>query len=425
MSFFEPLETARADAELPRRVYARVDETSTDRRPSTTLFDVVDADWLDDFGREPGSLTEPAAAREAASFVSTLVADIGTTRAQEGAIAEIAFASRLAAGASDGGVIQFPSLLGPGTPRTIDRMTWKDRKEAREIARVGSLAGVPRGPVAKIGRALSLPGDVQAVAVYDVGQGACTATIVEDCPAVYFDFGLGCDMNSHTAPAALDDLCLCREPTIVLSHFHHDHWAAVARFPAALASTWIVPDQGESVAFSHATLLGRIRERGELLVWPAAEVRLAGGDGRVELLNCGGTHRNDSGLACVVRGADGGRVLLPADARYKHVPLVGGPVRSLVVAHHGGRTSATLGEIPVPDGSLAGRLVYSYGPGNAYGHPLALSRDRHRQVWGPDHLATADRDRAGLGHVHVYWNDADAAVGRPHGAVGAQRPVQR
>jgi beta-lactamase superfamily II metal-dependent hydrolase len=422
VSFFDDLGSDDPLPPLPTRVYARIDETSTDRVDQRTLFDVVDADWLDELGDQPGLLVDPEIELEARSHVSMLVIDEHTTRASEGRVAEIRLGPQHPEGAAD----HYQTLTSAAVRRRVESVNWKTGSESRRLAAFGKLDAIDDASPQEIREALDVGGEVSAVAVYDVGQGLCTAAIVDDCAAVFFDVGAGSDANASTFPSAFDRLCLCADPTVVLSHFHHDHWAAVGRFPMLLSQTWIVPRQGPTLGFIHAVLAGAIRRCGRLLIWPRREDRLCGGNA-IEVLRCGGKARNDSGLAMVVHGGnDDGKVLLPGDARYRHVNLMPHLARSLVVAHHGGRTNAQIQEVPKRDKSPAGRLVYSYGPCNTYEHPLPGPFRTHEQVWGPDYLATADRALDGqLGHVHLYWDQQAPAVRASCALSTAQRPCQR
>jgi glyoxylase-like metal-dependent hydrolase (beta-lactamase superfamily II) len=408
----------------PDRLYARVDETSTDRLDNRTLLDVVDADWLDERGGEPGLLASPDVEEEARARVALLALDCRTTRAEEGRIAEVVLGRE----DPEGGADLYLSLTGAPRRRRVESVTWKRGPESRALAAAGTIDHLPEATRDEVERALRLEAPPQAVAVYDVGQGACAGVIVNDGVAAFLDVGAGCDANARTFSRAFRSMCLVRDPTVVLSHFHHDHWAGVVHFPDLLERTWLVPRQGATLGFSHAVLAGAIRRCGTLLVWPDDQERLHGGNG-VEVLRCRGRHRNDSGLAMVVSDGDGGaaKVLLPGDARYREISCCPRRVHSLVAAHHGGRTNAAAGEIPAPDGSPSGRLVYSYGPGNSYRHALPGPAGRHAALWAEEATRrTEDRHAAsGLGHVHVYFSDATPDVGTCCAESRPQAPCQR
>jgi hypothetical protein len=419
MSFFEHRGGERPDYLAPRRVYARVDESSTDRRGGQTFFDAVDADWLDEVGAsEGGLLTTPEAFEESRAHVSTLLVRRNTARHEEGAIAEIHLDDRHA----DGTAEHFLSLTSAPIARTVKRLDWVTGTDRKRVAAAGNLGAVQDATRDEIEEALGAY-PIDAVGVYDVGQGNLNAAIVGDTPQTYFDFGGGCDANRDTFPRAFDGVCLHADPAIVLSHFHHDHWASVARFPEVLGLDWIVPRQGPTLGFSHAVLIGAIRRDGRVLVWPNEHEKL--GRGQIEVHRCTGTHRNDSGLAMVISGPDGRRVLLPADARYRYISVCPPEVTSLVVAHHGGRTNAREDEIPRPDAEPSGRLVYSLGRPNTYGHALASPAAAHASVWGDANLVTANRGNGDVGNVHLYWEPAADDVSAPPCLAGAMGPNQR
>lgn len=424
MSFFSDLREEQPGYPAPDRLYLRVDEVSSDRRDGWTVFDAVDADWADGAAdARAGVLAEPGMNDEARNRVSLLAAAIHTSRRDEGAIARV----ELGPPDPDGRAVHFLSMFSPGIRRRVKHCEWVTGEERDRVAALGSIASLPDASRDGVEKAIALDASTHAVAVYDVGQGACGAVVGDDRPQLYFDMGAGCDVNRGTFPAALDALCFCAEPSVVLSHFHHDHWAAVAKFPDALGRPWIVPRQGPTLGFIHAVLAGSVRRYGSLLIWPRDTISIA--NGPIEVVRCTGTNRNDSGLAMVVHGppdeADGRqrRVILPGDARYARIQLLPDTATSLVAAHHGGRTGSPEAEIPAPEGDAAGRLVYSYGPGNSYAHPLTVPEDRHRAVWGENDLRTATRPRD-LGHVHLYWDEAapDVAACPAHPSIG---PVQR
>lgn len=160
-------------------------------------------------------------------------------------------------------------------------------------------------------------------------------------------------------------------------------------------------------------MLGLIRVNGTALVRPSGAPTLR--EGVLSLHSCVGTSKNDSGLALVVRdGREERPVVLPGDCRYRYITDLPDRVHALVVAHHGGRTNAQVAEIPKPEKELdpAAALVYSFGPGNSYCHPLSTSVEGHEQAGWPNarELRTGERTPAGAvnhQHVHIYW-DANA-----------------
>jgi hypothetical protein len=135
-------------------------------------------------------------------------------------------------------------------------------------------------------------------------------------------------------------------------------------------------------------------------------------------VKCAGpkSSRNDSGLALVLKrpGPDEPqRMLFPGDCAYNYIPPAQtGSFTALVCAHHGGHTHATF--VPASDHNSEGRVVYSYGQSNSYGHPFAAVRTDHTNAGWQHALDTPNRCppvfTGGapnlLGHVHLYWDQA-------------------
>ncbi|MDO9356388.1 MAG: hypothetical protein Q7T55_22005, partial [Solirubrobacteraceae bacterium] len=346
-----------------------------------------------------------------------------TTRREEGRFAEV----ELEESVDNSTASQFLSLGSPPVDRAVKSFKWLTGAAAQRVAALGDISHLPDATDEELENALGRPSP-NAVAVYDVGQGACQALLVRGEPVLYFDVGGGSDRDSKTLPATFNGLCLCADPAIVLSHFHHDHWALVRRFNALFEQTWVVPRQGDSIGFNNAVLAGLIASKGTLLVWPDdVPTRRFG---RVTVHRCTGKSRNNSGLALSV-GEAGSTILLPGDARYREIANLPEEVLSLVAAHHGGVTNAKSTEIPQPSRGSAGRLVYSYGPDNSYGHPLTKYEDDHRSIWGRSDLRTASVATCSTaadhsGNIHLHWDsrapDLDGPVCSPR---GAQRPLQR
>jgi hypothetical protein len=240
-----------------------------------------------------------------------------------------------------------------------------------------------------------------AAAVYDVGQGGCNALIASDAPVLYFDFGGGCLWNAKTYPAALKQFCFCADPVVALSHWDRDHWAAAPRDTRVLSCPWIVPDQGVLPSTHLAFLISIVQANTphKVHVWPTTLRDVTVGSVTIERAQ--GKGRNDSGLALIARGpTDNEQMLFPADAAYDHIPSAPGTFSSLVASHHGGRTGATF--VPRSDKAKHGRLVYSYGDPNRYGHPKAAQVADHGRLWRQDLHTPALRKN--LGHVHLYWD---------------------
>jgi beta-lactamase superfamily II metal-dependent hydrolase len=403
MSFFEHSGDERSPYGPPRRVYAWVDGSSD--ATGYTRFDCVDANWAEESNLRPGLLANSEITDEAEQRVSMILARVGTTVQEEGRIVELLLDSPTGIDA-----LHFLNLTGPPLP-TQATIRWPGRREAKRIARLTEI-GDDVASEAEIEKVLSsVPGTIEAVAVYDVGQGSCSAPVAFDHPQLYFDVGGGALADTATFPTGFAGVCTKAGQPVVLSHWHFDHWSMAKRFGSdLLGSTWIVPRQ-DDFRPAAATLLGLIRRHGRALVRArgAATQRV----GAISLHSCRGKTMNDSGIAMAVWGPADQAILLPGDARYRYIADAPDRVHSLVAAHHGGRTRATPKEVPEPTGSAASRLVYSCGDRNSYQHPLLKSVADHEQAWAQTpKLLTSDRRQGDPGeHVHLYFDDSHRDVG--------------
>jgi len=128
-------------------------------------------------------------------------------------------------------------------------------------------------------------------------------------------------------------------------------------------------------------------------------VKIRGG----EIRFCKGKkeNRNESGLAMTI-GSTPIRVLLPGDASPGNALPRRCEVDHIVVPHHGGRLDKP--ELPQPTNAASSHLIYSYGVGNIFLHPLTDVRRRARKKWKKN-LHTALRDHSGFGHIGVDLTD--------------------
>ncbi|MFG6108701.1 hypothetical protein [Stenotrophomonas nematodicola] len=221
------------------------------------------------------------------------------------------------------------------------------------------------------------------VAVLDVGQGAA-AFVGSPCglPYLYFDMGGGESNNQHTWPNGGVQWCFTQSPSIILSHWHRDHYAGATYGSAvdvrrALEQTWIAPNQ--KVGAKSKQLQARILTAGgRLILWPSTLKTVHTSDISVGLAS--GSAYNDSGLVLLLRSADGRFSLLPGDAAYQHIdPSIvtkyqSQGLKTLVVAHHGGlldRKEPT--NVPCSDGKMGSAAIYSAGQSNNFNHPSHLA----------------------------------------------------
>jgi beta-lactamase superfamily II metal-dependent hydrolase len=250
---------------------------------------------------------------------------------------------------------------------------------------------------------------LDGVVVLDVGQGSAAA-LVDGSGHVraYVDLGAGVLRHAGTYPPAMQDFCLMHGPTVILSHWHYDHFHGANKTPQAQQLVWIAPNQTLGPG-PQSAMAQTILSNGTLLLWNG---RRPLRHGALTLERCTGSGQNRSGIAVWVEGpgrADA--ILLPGDAGYADIPSLnrGRPrrVRSLVVAHHGGAAPGT----PPPDPHHAdSRAVISCGHRNRYGHPLPRAlTDLGAQGWSIgaprseiDDRMTQRRTR-GLGHTGLTW----------------------
>ena len=358
-------------------MYARVDGVDTyspDVRSlfagqEVALFDAVNADWFDEVRRgSDGKLADAETVDEADWRVSALEV---RRRDLEAFVGDVEGVDWLALELGEYGeplTLQYLNLFAAPTERRLERAERVEPDLDRELADKTSMDDIDDASANELDAILARLPEPDAVAVYDVGQGGCSAAVAGGTPRLYYDFGGGVLGNRRTFPPGLGRFCFTEDPPVVLSHWDWDHWSSANRDPRAQAQTWIVPRQGgrKGLGAVHRTFLGRLLQRGRVLVWPQGLPSLRAG--AYELLACTGTTRNDGGLALALERTVGwttGRILLPGDCAYHRIPGAGSaPLLSIVAAHHGGRTKSTL--IPKPDGSAEGRLVYSYGRDNTY-----------------------------------------------------------
>jgi hypothetical protein len=407
------MDEPRPLAEPPRRAYARLDRFDPDGAGGGRVaYDCIDADWFDEVGREVRWLGDPSVA-EIGERISIVEEEQDSEWAGEleGVWFELDFET------GDSEVEQYLNLFAEPLLRSMSAREAPPGKTDELTAKTGfseEIRDASEGDIALLLGSLPTPGPA---AVYDVGQGSSNAVLRDGIPVLYFDVGGGATSNTKTYPVPLRRFCVTEDPPVVLSHWDWDHWSSAYRDRRLLDLRWIVPRQSGRMGAVHTRLLGDLHSRGRLLVWPGhlTSISVRG----LVLEQCTGSpgDRNNSGLALVLEGKVDGkdaRMLFPGDAGYDNVRSAGGDFTSIVIPHHGGRTPTT--QILMSDGLGVGRLVLSYGGGNAYWHPFPdVGRDHRRAGW-KRRLHTALRDEQGLGHVHLYWDEADPAAAPPcHG----------
>jgi hypothetical protein len=398
----------RPVAEPPRRAYARLDRFDPDGVGGGRLaYDCIDADWFDEVDREVRWLGDPSVA-EIGERISIVEEEQDSEQSAEfeGAWFELNFEI------DERPVEQYLNLFAEPLLRSMCTSEANPEKAEALNAKTGFSEEIGDATDSEIGSLLASLPRPNAAAVYDVGQGSSNALLRNGTPVLYFDVGGGATSNTKTYPAPLRRFCVNHDPPVVLSHWDWDHWSSAYRDRRLLDLRWIVPRQNGRMGAVHTRLLGDLHSRGRLLVWPGHLTSIS--DRGLVLGQCIGSleDRNNSGLALVLEGnVDGqdARMLFPGDAGYANVRGADRDFTSIAIPHHGGRTPTT--QIPASDGLSPGRLVLSYGAGNAYWHPFPdIGRD-HRGAGWKQRLHTARRDEHGLGHVHLYWSeDAPPAV---------------
>ena len=278
---------------------------------------------------------------------------------------------------------------------------------------LSDLAGwhsVRAAPRTEIVAALSCVRPVDSVAIYDVGQGASTALLSQGAPVLYFDLGGSVLGNKRSFPTSLDRFCFTLKPPIVLSHWDWDHWSSGLRDRRALNRTWILPIQKDAgdLGAVHARFVAMLIAGGANIMWwdySTKMIPIAGTDAMLFRALGSPSDRNESGLALSIP-ASIDHVMLPGDASLASVNQANLGLSYLMVPHHGGRT--VLQGLQQHKPTRGGHLIYSYGVGNHYLHPLPTTVRSLRTVWKKN-VHTPLRDHGGVGHVGIDLTERNIA----------------
>lgn len=214
--------------------------------------------------------------------------------------------------------------------------------------------------------------------VYNVGQGSLTALVDKNnIPILYYDIGGGFAWNKFTyTDAQTLQLCFSRTNTIIISHWDNDHLETAKRYfrksvNAFLGFTWIAPEQ--NISPSYFKLAAKLNSTGNLIIWPK-NLRGYISCWLGKIIKCNGPDKNHSGLALELNTTTG-RILNPGDAAYTHIPYTKRTkYKGLVATHHGANFVVNNTPVPLCNG---GKIVYSYGNANKYGHPKLDSSIAH------------------------------------------------
>ena len=406
--FFKYLAGEPSEAPPPRPVYARVDQTepvddADDDAPSLVLLDCIDAEWLDDNADRADHLSDPGF-EEADRWISVIAISSDNLDGADKNTDELPEWYRLELGDPDRGPLaeQFHNLFQDPTERSVIDVRPADSSEIAMLKRLAGWQNVEGAAPAAIEEVLTRTEPVDAVAVYDVGQGAATALLSHGVPTLYFDFGGSALGNWRSFPEPLNQFCMTASPPVVLSHWDWDHWSSALRDHRALQRRWILPIQNLAgdLGAVHARFLGMlIASKADIYWWDYATpcITVPGSGATIFRARGSQKSRNESGLALSI-SHNGRTVLLPGDASLANVCKRGSSIDYLMVPHHGGRSN--LGTVPSPNNRRRSHLVYSYGAANTYLHPLPGTVRTLRRSWKRN-AHTALRDSSGLGHIGI------------------------
>lgn len=260
------------------------------------------------------------------------------------------------------------------------------------------------------------------VIVADIGQGNLNAVFNQlGQPFLYYDFGGGIDGSLFTYPDPAPVLCLHAAPNFILSHWDSDHVKSIRRLAAGdiVGTHWLAPTQemnghGRQLGLSKRakSLRKKLRDNGDIYLWPDDP---AAGPQAVAsvtasfftVIKVNGNDMNNHGLAIRINDPAGvaplDAMLLTGDAGFQagtfthaiHACTAANTI-GLVTSHHGAEIT-TQADVPgvFPVGAAApavlGRhtVAYSFGWGNAYGHPsttgvAAYALQGWRDEWRAD-----------------------------------------
>ncbi len=405
--FFKYLAGEPIEAPPPSPVYARVDQIEplddADGPPSMVLLDCVDAIWLDEVGQRVDHLSDQDL-DEADSRISVIAVSSRNLDAVEKNGDDSPEWLRLELGHPDEGPVaeQFHNLFQDPTERGVISARPLTPSQDAMLKRLAGWQDIETTPQRDIEEALTAVPPIDAVAIYDVGQGAATALLRHGKPALYFDIGGSAIGNWRSFPEPLRRFCTTSNPLVVLSHWDWDHWSSALRDDRLLHQRWVLPIQNRAgdLGAVHARFLAMLKARSAGIYWwgygtPPITSQSSG----VTVFRAGGNpkSRNESGLALsIVQNRH--TLLLPGDASLANVCPSASSFDYLMVPHHGGNTALT--SIPSPNDRAKSQLVYSYGVGNMYQHPLPRTVRALRQSWSKN-MHTALRDGSGLGHVGI------------------------
>lgn len=283
------------------------------------------------------------------------------------------------------------------------------------------------------------------VVVLDVGQGNCNVVFNDDWrPFIYYDMGGGMGGSQFTYPRPSPTYCIDAAYTrVIQSHWDEDHYRAMLELSNAHAINnmhILAPAQDRSPVPWRASIQKSNSAVGlemslhadgcTVYKWPDedwhhAPVMRRSTYSHFRVIKVSGSGTNNSGLALRIEnpGVGGQYMLLTGDATFEQLPHMGNQqvfrhgvdqhCVGLVAGHHG----SPVGHIPyVPRPDLAAEylIVYSFGWGNAFGHPnigAGVTAYESRE-WDDDHrMDTGGAEFAAKyagprGNVGILWPGA-------------------
>ncbi len=403
------LKTDRAP-ELPGRLYAYLTEELDNGH---LLFDAVDATWFDE---NADALKTPEQWREMAPKAKVYFLETSTSARPSDPnyfrrLSRLVWAEISLGGDGLEGEL-YANINGPAISVGFDLRPMPLRVQ-RAIRMATDLTPYVRSDAAI---EATLPSArANKVIVLDVGQASANAVVDDSGDVIaYVDLGAPGLSNAATWPRSMKAVCLAKDPIVILTHWHFDHFHLANIQSAALSLTWIAPFQ--TVGMGAQAAMAASIAPGKLMVWNGSRpIGLA--TRGIELERCRGprANLNRTGIAVWVKGPKrSDPILLPGDGGYKDIPsLRGRAITAFAAAHHGGKAP---GRPPLPPGHSLTALAMSYGYNNSYNHPRARSiRALTKAGWSIgrfpgsalDEKRTVDRTGgtggAGLGHIELRW----------------------
>lgn len=262
------------DVPPPRPVYARVDQIEpvddADDAPSLALLDCIDAHWLDNHTDHANHLSDPGFS-EADRWISVIAISSDQLGAGAKDDDQVTEWYRLELSNPDGGDVaeQFHNLFQDPTERGVIDVRPVIPSESEMLNELAGWRGIEESPRPDIEEILNGIAPVDAVAIYDVGQGAATALLSHGVPVLYFDLGGSAIGNWRSFPESLRQFCMTAKPPVVLSHWDWDHWSSALRDLRSLERPWILPIQDGSgdLGAVHSRFLAMLRAYGANIHW--------------------------------------------------------------------------------------------------------------------------------------------------------------